>query len=514
MEQIFISLQTLPRRAVFALAATIFFAGAMHSPLRAADVTWNNNDGTFLWNTTDMNWDIGAWNNANGDGAIFGSKGVGSISLTTPINVSSLNFTVDGYTLTGPSALTFVAGTSTLGSGFISVAASATATINAGINSSSGIIKLGAGTLQLGGPMNFSGNGFGIDSRGVLRGDLIVGGGSDPSFNPIPGGTIRIMNTSVLPATARVAVANGVLDLGANNITIGAFTFINQANTNNTVLYNPATGIAGVGVIGTGALRVTGDISVLGVGTDNLKDSTMQKLADKGNGNYAYLDSIDEARKVLVQQVNGTLMTIAKDVKIQVEFNPARVASYRLIGYEKRLLRKEDFNNDKVDAGEIGAGHTVTALYEIDAAGARGDAPPVDPLKYGPPATESTIKAGSDELLGDDRAVVASNSSHRERHIWFGFAKEKDRPVIDFVRYEIEKSRILRKIDLAPDHVHGVSRNPGLLAARSVELGDFCDGRNLAQQAYRVEMPFFERIGAPRQLRGPRHCGIGIGPHP
>ena len=106
-------------------------------------------------------------------------------------------------------------------------------------------------------------------------------------------------------------------------------------------------------------------LSVLGVGNDNLKDSTMQKLADKGNGNYAYLDSLDEARKVLVQQMSGTLITIAKDVKIQVEFNPARVASYRLIGYEKRMLRKEDFNNDKIDAGEIGAGHTVTALYEI-----------------------------------------------------------------------------------------------------------------------------------------------------
>ena len=91
----------------------------------------------------------------------------------------------------------------------------------------------------------------------------------------------------------------------------------------------------------------------------------MQKLADKGNGNYAYLDSLEEARKVLVQQINGTLVTIAKDVKIQVEFNPARVASYRLIGYEKRILRKEDFNNDKNDAGEIGAGHTVTALYEV-----------------------------------------------------------------------------------------------------------------------------------------------------
>ncbi len=129
-------------------------------------------------------------------------------------------------------------------------------------------------------------------------------------------------------------------------------------------------------------------LSVLGVGTDNLKDSTMQKLADKGNGNYAYLDSLDEARKVLVQQMNGTLVTIAKDVKIQVEFNPARVASYRLIGYEKRMLRKEDFNNDKVDAGEIGAGHTVTALYEVVPVGANANpaasVPQVDSLKYQP----------------------------------------------------------------------------------------------------------------------------------
>jgi len=145
-------------------------------------------------------------------------------------------------------------------------------------------------------------------------------------------------------------------------------------------------------------------LSVLGVGTDNLKDSTMQKLADKGNGNYAYLDSLDEARKVLVQQMNGTLVTIAKDVKIQVEFNPARVASYRLIGYEKRMLRKEDFNNDKVDAGEIGSGHTVTALYEVVPVGAASNpaasVPPVDPLKYS--ANESSTSprsTSSNEML-------------------------------------------------------------------------------------------------------------------
>jgi Ca-activated chloride channel family protein len=145
-------------------------------------------------------------------------------------------------------------------------------------------------------------------------------------------------------------------------------------------------------------------LSVLGVGTDNLKDSTMQKLADKGNGNYAYLDSLDEARKVLVQQMNGTLVTIAKDVKIQVEFNPARVASYRLIGYEKRMLRKEDFNNDRVDAGEIGAGHTVTALYEVVPVGAASNpaasVPPVDPLKYSSDErSASTPSTSSNEML-------------------------------------------------------------------------------------------------------------------
>jgi Ca-activated chloride channel family protein len=127
-------------------------------------------------------------------------------------------------------------------------------------------------------------------------------------------------------------------------------------------------------------------LSVLGVGTGNLKDSTMEKLADKGNGNYAYLDSLHEARKVLVAEGGATLVTVAKDVKIQVEFNPANVAAYRLIGYENRLLRNEDFNDDRKDAGEIGAGHTVTALYEIVPAGMEIDRPGIDPLKYQRPA--------------------------------------------------------------------------------------------------------------------------------
>jgi Ca-activated chloride channel family protein len=144
-------------------------------------------------------------------------------------------------------------------------------------------------------------------------------------------------------------------------------------------------------------------LSVLGVGYDNLKDGTIVKLADHGNGNYAYLDSLNEAKKVLIDQMSGTLVTVAKDVKIQVEFNPAKVSNYRLIGYEKRALRAEDFNDDKKDAGEIGAGHTVTALYEIAPAGAGPAAPPaVDPLKYQPaPATSVPAVPGpiSDELL-------------------------------------------------------------------------------------------------------------------
>ena len=113
-------------------------------------------------------------------------------------------------------------------------------------------------------------------------------------------------------------------------------------------------------------------LTTLGFGTGNYNEALMEQLADVGNGNYSYIDSLKEGQKVLVEQMAGTLMTIAKDVKIQVEFNPAVIAHYRLIGYENRLLRPEDFDNDKVDAGEIGAGHAVTALYEIDPVGAGG----------------------------------------------------------------------------------------------------------------------------------------------
>jgi Ca-activated chloride channel family protein len=139
-------------------------------------------------------------------------------------------------------------------------------------------------------------------------------------------------------------------------------------------------------------------LSVLGFGTGNVKDATMEMLADKGNGNYAYIDDVQEARKVLGEQLGGTIATIAKDVKIQVEFNPRQVAAYRLIGYENRLLRDQDFNDDAKDAGEIGAGHTVTALYEVVPYGQKFENPGVDALKYQRPA-EVSANANSKELL-------------------------------------------------------------------------------------------------------------------
>jgi Ca-activated chloride channel homolog len=139
--------------------------------------------------------------------------------------------------------------------------------------------------------------------------------------------------------------------------------------------------------------RGTGvELTTLGLGTGNYNEQLMERLADAGNGNYAYIDTLSEARKVLVSQLSSTLYTIAKDVKIQVEFNPSEVLEYRLIGYENRMLEREDFNNDKVDAGEIGAGHRVTALYEVVPVGSKGR---VDPLRYGAKADQA---AGKGEL--------------------------------------------------------------------------------------------------------------------
>lgn len=169
-------------------------------------------------------------------------------------------------------------------------------------------------------------------------------------------------------------------------------------------------------------------LTILGFGMGNYKDGRMEQLTNAGNGNYAYVDNIMEAKKVFGTELWGTLYTIANDVKIQVEFNPARVKSYRLIGYENRLLNKEDFNDDKKDAGEIGCGHTVTALYEIVPADSNVQTPTVDPLKY----TAQSL-TGSKDLLtvkirykkpGDDSSILLSETikyNHRNatENLWF-----------------------------------------------------------------------------------------------
>ena len=217
------------------------------------------------------------------------------------------------------------------------------------------------------------------------------------------------------PGTERTRILNAIDRLEAGGSTAGGAgiqlayrvareNFIEEGN-NRVIL--ATDGDFNVGVSSEGELtrlieekRRTGVfLTVLGFGTGNYADARMEALADKGNGNYFYVDNLLEGRKIFVEELQGTLFTIAKDVKIQVEFNPAEVAAYRLVGYENRALRDEDFNNDAIDAGELGAGHSVTALYEIIPVGARGasDVPGVDPLRYQVP--ERRISGQRGELL-------------------------------------------------------------------------------------------------------------------
>ncbi|MGK0360290.1 MAG: Ca-activated chloride channel family protein [Bradymonadia bacterium] len=188
--------------------------------------------------------------------------------------------------------------------------------------------------------------------------------------------------------------AQNYIEGGVNRVIIGTDGDFNVGTTSQHALVQMVEQKAQGGI----ALTVLG----FGMGNQNqggYNDATLEQLADKGDGNYAYIDTADEARKVLVDQLDGTLVTIAKDVKIQVEFNPARVAAYRLIGYENRKLAAQDFNDDTKDAGEIGAGHTVTALYEVIPTGVAG-ARTVDPLRYQPSyQAPKPAKPGSREML-------------------------------------------------------------------------------------------------------------------
>jgi Ca-activated chloride channel family protein len=233
------------------------------------------------------------------------------------------------------------------------------------------------------------------------------------------------------PATKKAAILSAIESLSPEGATHGS-AGIRLAYETATANFLPGgvnrvilatDGDFNVGVTSQGALArlieekaKTGVfLTALGFGMGNLKDSTLEKLADHGNGNYAYIDGPSEACKVLVEQVGATLVTIAKDVKLQVEFNPRRVKAFRLIGYENRVLAHQDFNDDERDAGDIGAGHTVTALYEVVPPGSEVPAPSVDPLKYQVPSRPAagsragellTLKLRYKEPEGDRSSLI------------------------------------------------------------------------------------------------------------
>ena len=258
------------------LAATAFTASALAAlgGARAADVNWTNANTDYLWDLVSPNWSTGAWNNAAGDGAIFGATGTGAITLPGPINVNSLNFTVDGYSLNGTGPLNFVTGTSTQTTGVVNVGAGANAAINVPISSTVGFQKIGAGTLTLSAPSSFGG-GIPLTSNGLLRADLIVGG----TTGSIASGVLRVTNSSVIPASTRVSIGNGYLDIGGNNVTISQLIFPNVTPTGS---WNTAMN-ANNGVIGSGTLRVTGEINVIGVSGGGY-DNTIAANLDLGGG--------------------------------------------------------------------------------------------------------------------------------------------------------------------------------------------------------------------------------------
>ena len=190
---------------------------------------------------------------------------------------------------------------------------------------------------------------------------------------------------------------NNFVEDGTNKVILATDGDLNVGVTSDEALVELITEKAKEGVF----------LTVLGFGTGNLKDSKLEQLADNGNGMYAYIDGVREAHKVLVEGISGSLVTIAKDVKLQIEFNPAEVKSYRLIGYENRILAREDFDNDAKDAGEIGAGHTVTAIYELATTDSPAAVEPTIPggFKYQQPeqqpepADDPNSDAGNGELL-------------------------------------------------------------------------------------------------------------------
>ena len=284
------------------------------------------------------------------------------------------------------------------------------------------------------------------ESMGLLLGQLtardrvsivVYAGASGLVLPPTPGDRAGEIRAALSQLEAGGSTAGGAGLVLAYQVATRSFI---EGGVNRVIL--ATDGDFNVGVSSEGELvrlieekRQTGvSLSVLGFGMGNLKDANMEKLADKGNGNYAYIDSLDEARKVLVEEAGGTLVTVAKDVKVQVEMNPAAVAAYRLIGYENRVMAAEDFNDDRKDAGDIGAGHTVTALYEIVPVGVPVKLPRVDRLKYqtprhaqGPRGELLTMKLRYKEPAGSDsrllsRTVAGTDAGHGSANVRFAAA--------------------------------------------------------------------------------------------
>jgi len=209
-----------------------------------------------------------------------------------------------------------------------------------------------------------------------------------------PGGSTH--GSAGIELAYRLAQQN-FIHKGSNKVILATDGDLNVGVTNDDQLVNLIKEKAAEGVF----------LTVLGFGTGNLKDGKLEKLADNGNGVYSYIDSLREAHKVLVEQLSGALLTIAKDVKIQIEFNPAEVKSYRLLGYENRALETKDFDDDRKDAGEIGAGHSVTAIYEIvpaKLAKAQTLAVPVG-MKYQIASSEKSPGAPADQLVNLSKAA-------------------------------------------------------------------------------------------------------------
>jgi len=232
-------------------------------------------------------------------------------------------------------------------------------------------------------------------------------------------------------------------------------------------------------------------LTALGFGMGNYKDSMLEKLADKGNGNYAYIDGLDEARKVLVEQIGGTLVTIAKDVKIQVEFNPLEVTAYRLIGYENRVMAHQDFDDDRKDAGEIGAGHTITALYEVVPVGVAVDLPQGEPLRYQRRSMATTQRG---ELLTVKLRYKLPNEET---------SRKLDIPVIDSMRVFNQASDDFRFAAAVAGFGMILRNSPFKGSATFQSMMQIADtSRHFDPQGYRAE--FVRMVGEASRLAGNR----------